>query len=235
MQGVRTEEGGHHADTMLVELSIVLVANQNDPSILNPDFLRHNGIVDTGLQLKEPPISTPMFSQAIFEGDVGIRAEPNRFVFEQRGQPLTEDACTIPEISERFLKTVSNVPYSAIGINPRSVKLSNKATRYSVTDTLIEGGKWMSFKDVQPDVHLKAIYNYEKRTITLDVGGVEAKGNDGTMSSGLLFHANIHRNIGANEQGQRIEEVLSILSAWKNDISDFNDLVAKFHAMEISR
>ena len=196
-----------------MEVSVVLIANQNDPSFLNSDFLRYNGIVDKALRLKESPISTPVFSQLVFEGDIGVRAEPHRFVFEQKGLPLGEDECVIPEIAERFLKTVSHIPYSAVGINPRSLMLSNKGTRYSVADTLIEGGKWMSFKDVQPDIHLKTIYSYEKKAITLNVGRVEAKENDGTMSSRLLFHANIHRNIGTRDQGRRIEEVLSILSA----------------------
>ena len=39
----------------LVEVSVVLVTNQNDPSILNPDFLRHNKIVDAGLQVRDAP------------------------------------------------------------------------------------------------------------------------------------------------------------------------------------
>ena len=150
--------------------------------------------------------------------------------------PRSRQRQTKPAIRElSLLKTVSHIPYSAVGINPRSLMLSNKGTRYSVADTLIEGGKWMSFKDVQPDIHLKTIYSYEKRAITLNVGRVEAKENDVTMSSRLLFHANIHRNIGARDQGRRIEEMLSILSTWKEDISDFNDLVSKFHSMGVSQ
>jgi len=42
----------------LIELSIVLVATSNNPSILNPDFLFHNGIVDASHKVKDPRIST---------------------------------------------------------------------------------------------------------------------------------------------------------------------------------
>ena len=234
-QGSRAAEGGHDTDIGLLELSVVLVANQNDPSILNPDFLRFNGIVDKALKLKQPPMSTPMFSQLVYEGDISVRAEPHRFVFEQKGQPLSEDECVVPEIAGLFVKTVSHIPYNAIGINAKSFRSPNHKSRYSVADTLLDGGEWLSFRDLRPDIHLKAIYDYEGRRITLDVGGVSARGNDAALVHGLLFQANVHRDIGEGSQEQRIERASSILGAWKDDISDFNSLVAKFHSMGMSR
>ncbi len=234
-QSSRAAKGGHDTDIGLVELSVVLVANQNDPSILNPDFLRFNGIVDKALELKQPPMSTPMFSQLVYEGDISVRAEPHRFVFEQKGQPLNEDECVVPEIAEHFVKTVSHIPYNAIGINAKSFRSPNHKSRYSVADTLLDSGEWMSFRDLRPDIHLKAIYNYESRRISLDFGGVGAIRNDGAMGQGLVFQANIHRDIGEGNQEQRIEKASSILGAWKDDISDFNSLVAKFHLMGMSR
>lgn len=44
---------------MLIELSVVLAADQCDPSFLNPDFLRCSGIVADNMQMKEPPVLTP--------------------------------------------------------------------------------------------------------------------------------------------------------------------------------
>ena len=234
-QTSRTAKGGHDTQVGLVEVSVVLVANQNDPSILNPDFLRYNGIVDKALKLAQPPLSTPMISQVVFEGDIAVRAEPNRFVFEQKGQPLSEDGCVVPEFAARFVRALSHVPYSAIGTNAKSFRPSNDAARYSVADALLDGGKRISFRDVRPDIHLKAVYSYEGRRITFDVGGVGAVRGDGALDHGLLFQANIHRDIAERDQGQRIERATAILGAWKDDISDFNDLVAKFHAMGISR
>lgn len=124
-QGSRTAEGGHDTQVGLVEVSVVLVANQNDPSILNPDFLRYNGIVDKALKRAQPAMSTPMISQVVFEGDIAVRAEPNRFVFEQKGQPLGEDACVVPELAGRFVQTVSHLPCSAIGINAKRFRPPN--------------------------------------------------------------------------------------------------------------
>jgi len=237
-QSAQTTDSGREIDIALVEISVVLVANWNDPSILNPDFLRHNGIVDSGLQLneKEVPISTPVLSQAIFEGGIGVRAYPNRFVFEQKGEGLNEIECPIPGIASRFVRTVSHVPYNAIGINIISLKSAKAGMDYNVSNALIDSGKWMTFKDIPPNVDLKAIYNYESRRITLEVRGViDNRGNDSIERHGLWFHANIHRDIREINQERRNTRILSILDTWKDDISDFRNLVGKFHQMETLR
>ena len=68
-------------DGKLIELAVVLVAHSNNPSILNPDFLIHNGIVSDGAEVEQPVISTPAFSQARFKGGVVITADPDRVIF----------------------------------------------------------------------------------------------------------------------------------------------------------
>ncbi len=230
-QSSRAAGSGIDTEIGLVEMSVVLITKQNDPSILNPDFLRYNGIVDKTLRPIQPPISTPLFSQVVFERDIDVRAEPNRFVFEQKGQPLNEGECMVPEVAERFVQAVSHIPYIAIGINAKSLRTLNDKSGYSVADTLLGGSEWMSFRDLRPNVYLKAVYSYETRKITLDVGRVSTTRDDGVVGQRMLFQANIHRDIAAKSQEQRIERASGILGGWKSDISDFNDLVAKFHAM----
>jgi len=232
-QSAQTTDSGREIDIALVEISVVLVANWNDTSIINPDFLRHNGIVDSGLELKEAAISTPVLSQVVFEWGIGIRADPNRFVFEQKGEGINESGCLITGIASRFVRTVSHVPYSAIGINFTSFKPVEDDMNCNVSNALIDGGKWMSFKDTTPDVHLKAIYSYESRQITLDVRGViNTEGSDVMERHALWFNANIHRDIREIDQGHRNTRILSIINNWKGDVSDFKNLVDKFHCME---
>ncbi len=234
-QGSRAAESGIDTGIGLVELSVVLVTTQNDPSILNPDFLRYNGIVDKTLKPGQSPVTTPVFSQVVFEGGIEVRAEHNRFVFEQKGQPLNEGECVVPEIAGRFAQAVSHIPYIAIGINAKSFRTQKDKSGYGVAHTLLGGGEWMSFRDVQPNVHLKAVYGYETRRITLDVGGVSATRDGRVAGQGMLFQANIHRDITEESQQQRLERASAILGGWKNDLSDFNDLVAKFHTKGMSR
>ena len=220
--------GGHRSDTALIALSVVLIAANVEPSIINPDFLRHNDIVDPDLQTEQPLISTPVFSQVAFEGGLSVVAQPDRFDFTQQGEALTEDVA-IPDIARRFLERVPHPAYKAIGINLTGVRPLDDGSVGGVASALIEGGKWMAFGNVSPVVYLKAVYSYQDRQITMDVHDAKKQESDGSSLSGLLFAVNIHRYIVETDQARRIGWLMSILSKWRDDLSDFRNLVAQFN------
>ena len=220
--------GGPRSDTALIALSVVLIADNVEPSMINPDFLRNNGIVDPDLQTEQPPISTPVFSQVAFEGGLSVVAQPGRFDFTQRGEALTEDVA-IPDIARRFLERVPHPSYKAVGINPMGVRPLDDGSVGGVASALIEGGKWMAFEDVLPTVSLKAVYDCENRQIAMEVQDARRREADGSESPGLLFAVNIHRDIAETDQARRIARLMSILSKWRDDLSDFRNLVAQFN------
>lgn len=218
---------GQRPDVTLIALAVVLITENIDPLMINPDFLRHNGIVDAKLRTEQPPISMPMFSQVVFEGGLAVVAEPNRYLFMQRGEALTEDVA-IPDIVKRFLERVPHPAYKAVGINPAGFRPLDDASK-GVATALIEGGKWMAFENVSPVVSLRAVYACEDRQITMDVQDARKPEPDGSELSGLRFEANIHRDITETDQGQRSARLMSILSGWKDDLSDVESLVAQFN------
>ena len=221
---------GQRPDATVFELSVVLVSDGIEPSMINPDFLRNNHIVDPGLQLQieHPPISTPVFSQAVFEGGLVVTAQPDRFVFTQRGEALTEDVA-IPDIARRFLERVPHPAYKAIGINPTGFRPLDDGSVGGVASALIEGGKWMAFGDVLPTVFLKAVYDCKNRQIAMEIQDARRREADGSESPGLLFAVNMHRDIVETDQARRIARLMSILSKWRDDLSDFRNLVAQFN------
>ena len=226
-QGTRTVADSGGSGIALMEVSVVLVINGNNPSMLNPDFLRHNGIVDVDLQLAAQPVSTPLLSQVVFEGGIGVIADPERFVFSHHGEMLTTDTCKSPTIAKRFLEKNKNMQCSAVGINPKSIKRLDGSTEANMTNMLIGNGEWISFKGIRPEIRLKATYEYEKRKISIDVFKSMHKDENGLESYDVVFQANIHRDIFAGSAEERTKHVISILSKWNNDVSDFNSLVEK--------
>lgn len=219
---------GQRPDVALIALSVVLVADNIDPSIINPDFLRHNGIVGSDLKTEQPPVSTPVFSQVVFEGGLSVVAQPDRFDFTQQGKALTEDVA-IPGIARRFLEKVPHPAYKAIGINPTGVRSLGDGSAGGVSSALVEKGDWMAFGDISPMIFLKALYPCKGRQITLEIRDAKMQESDGPESSGILFAVNIHRDIAEMVQEQRIAKLMSILSGWKDDLSDFTNLVEKFN------
>ena len=210
----------------LFEFSVVLVASNNNPSIVNPDFLLNNGIITDLEPDRERSIATPMFSLAMFKGAVNVKAEPNRVIFEQTGTPLTVDRVICAEIAKRYLKTVPHVPYSAVGINPKSYRTRSRALPSAVGHALIDRGTWMEHDSTVPTFGLKASYQYPDRRITLDVSEGEAN-ISGQTSLVDVYAANIHRNIKEQNQQMRISSLLSLLDTWQDDYSDFITNISK--------
>ena len=218
---------GQRPDVALIAFSVVLVADNVEPSMINPDFLRHNGIVGSDLQTEQPPVSTPVFSQVAFEGGLSVVAHPNQFDFVQQGEALTENIAS-PNIARRFLEKVPHPAYKAIGINPTGVRTLDDGSG-GVATTLIGGGEWMAFENISPMVSLKATYSCQDRQITLGVHDFKKRESDGSESPGLLFAANIHRDIGETDRTRCIARLMSVLSRWEDDLSDFKNLVAQFN------
>lgn len=216
----------------LIEFSVVLAATSNNPSILNPDFLFHNEIVDASCEVKDPRISTPAFSQVVFQNGLTVKADPDRVIFEQRGTKLGVEEIVCPDIANRYLKKVPHVPYRAVGINPKGHRPSEGKAADRVADALIDQGAWLSFKDCTPEIQVKAIYRYTNRTIIMDIAEIERMGQEAKLIPGLLFQANIHRDIQAANPAKRIQSISSIFSLWREDLNDFFSIVAKFDSQK---
>lgn len=209
---------------MLIELTVVLVAHSNNPSILNPDFLIRTGIVDGDADVESPVISTPAFSRVRFKSGVTVTADPDRVIFS------TNEDKTAASIAKRYLQQVPHVPYRAIGVNP---KLFAPAGDHGsgVATALRDHGAWMSFKDVAPEVILKFVYAYGDRTITLDVSDTRREAA-GEMLGGQMFQANVHRDLSESSTRSRNERIGSILDAWESDLNDVRSLIGKFREEE---
>ena len=228
-QGENAAASGRSSDIELVGLSVVLVADGIDPSSINQDMLRHAEIVPSDLEIKEPPFSTPAHSQIIYENNVAVVAEPRRLWVDQQGEPLNRNECIAPDIVKCFLEKMPHLGYRSVGINLKSFMLLEGDTSSSMLNVLRERGEWLSFKDMLPEIGLKIVYRYEGRAINMEVSLAKREEESGHSSSGLFFHANIHRNVSEiPKQSKRIAQLSEILSDWEQDVTDFCKLASKF-------
>jgi len=69
--------GSESLPLKLAGMSVVLIGEANNPTILNPDFLRLH-VVGSERQLKEPPICTPVFARVSYRDGISVQSEPNR-------------------------------------------------------------------------------------------------------------------------------------------------------------
>ena len=210
---------GNEPSIELVELSVVLAANANNPSILDLNFLRYNEIVNPAWQVQGSPVLSPALAQVSFEGGLTVTADLKRVIFEQK----TGGKLVASEAAKRYLRQVPHVPYTAIGINPKFFLRSTGEHLPLMESVVSDQGTWMSFKDVVPTVQLKLTYGYETRTISLDVIQLEQTTDDPPFS-GILFQANVHRDVDGPNAQARNKCIRSILDRWEDDLEDIRQL-----------
>ena len=198
----------------LVGFSVVVVARSNNPTILNPDFLRHNGIVSSERTLQEdhPPVTTPVFSEVSFDKGLVVRADPERITFAQTGSGLELNDIDCPSIAKGYLRTIPHVPYTALGLNPKARILNPPFAELS--KTLLAEGRWMRFAGVTPRFEIKAVYEMADKRLTLTLQ--EAQDNT------LLCEANIHRGLAETNEQMRVNAILSMLDCWQDDLAQFH-------------
>ncbi len=207
----------------LTQFSVVLVVNQIDPSIFNPDFLRLNQIVSPNAQVSEAPISTPQFSQVSFGDGVTVKADPGTITFEEAGDPLQPPHVRPPAMAMRFVTLFPNTIYKAVGMNPICIPILKGVVdeRAAIRTALVDAGRWLSFGGQIPTVGFWAAYNLRDKTMFLEI-----RENDAADQSEVVaFRMNIHRDLPETDQVGSNQHLLSVLAKWEDDLRDFERLL----------
>lgn len=202
----------------LVEFSVVVVAQSNNPTILNPDFLQHNGIVSSDRALHGDPLTTSTFSQVAYADGLVVQADPTRITFAQAADGLSGEEIDCPAVAKGYLKTIPHVPYTALGLNPKVVVRNPPFTRLS--NMLSAEGDRMTFGSCLPRFEIKATYQLPGRRLALTLQEVETE-----QGEALICTGNIHRDVEETNQQMRVNSILSMLDCWKEDLDEFSAVV----------
>src|SRR3989304_10635345 len=98
------------------EFAIVILASANNPTILNPDFLRINEIVNKDFT-PEKSISTPPISHVKYKEKVAITVDFERLTFADTDENRIPISSPIPSIAKKYIEILRHVPYKSGGIN----------------------------------------------------------------------------------------------------------------------
>lgn len=207
------------------DFSIVLVAANQSPSILNPDFLKYNHIVPAEWELGMPPISIPPLSQVAYKNGFNIIAQEDRITFLQSDNKFLAE---VSEVSFKYVDTLRYLNYQAIGINFSGYVILNKVEKsYDfILEELIAPGAWKSFQGSSPSLAIQFTYQLSDVTLTVSVqrGNMEDSSNN-IVTPLLLFSANFHRDLVNIVDEERILEVKRIIQSWETDFKLFHSLV----------
>lgn len=211
--------------TKLLQFSIVVLATDHNPTILNPDFLRLQSIVPTDWEweLASPPIITPPFATVQYESGVSISVESNKLqVADNKATEPTESK--IVTMVKRYVEAVPHVRYTSVGINFRSAIELDSADAYLKTRFLKEG-PWDSKENPMKSVGLRFVYTVTSGRLVLSIdSGIaeEMADNQVQKKSVVIANANFHRDLDANKlpTSEQVPNYLDEVSADWNRLND---------------
>lgn len=205
----------------LTNFSIVVLAQAHNPSILNPDFLKNNNIVNPTFTPKSVVCTMPV-AQVVYDEGISIVAEFERLQFIDTIPERIPGGSPIPEIAVRYVDTLPHVRYTAVGINFIGHYLfgDKESSRSFILEKFIKEGPWLSQKG-DADIGLKFVYSFvdRKKTISFEPGEITKSGNDHLPV--ILVNANYHFDAAEG----KVEPVKSFISDWPASFEDFSQFV----------
>lgn len=205
-----------------VEFSIVVVGQDCNPTILNPDFLRYRGIVpeEWGWEMEGPAITTPAFSTVPYGNGVVVSVEPQKFITVHRLKGTDPLSSRIPEIAKKYVGELPHVRYLAVGINIKSFMEQEEPERF-LRQRFLKPGTWDSESHLLERLGIKFGYAHPGGKLTLSLDGAEAKDiADGKAKvvHGVSVAANFHRECDGYPTDK---QVIAHVEKWKGDISRY--------------
>ncbi|MGH8608488.1 MAG: hypothetical protein ACREX9_14065 [Gammaproteobacteria bacterium] len=180
------------------EFSVVVVANDHNPTILNPDFLGRQGVIQEGWGWKVvgPAITTPPFATVSYDSGVTVSIESHRLQVIDSSAPGSPQSSKAVNITQKYVEVLPHVRYSAVGINFRSIVEHADANAF-LKARFLKSGVWDSEAHPLQTVGLKLVYPLDGGRVTLSLNGgtvTQPLEKEIKQLSGILIHANFHRD-----------------------------------------
>ena len=103
-------------DWEVSNVAVVIIAQSHNPSIINPDFLKNNGIVDGDLEPTGPLLITPVVAQ-IECGNIAWAVTPERCVIHERVGAKFQKSYRVYQCAQKYIEVLKHIPYTALGLN----------------------------------------------------------------------------------------------------------------------
>lgn len=203
-------------DWNLLQFNLVVLASDNNPTILNPDFLKYRGIVpgELKMELAGPAITTPAFATVQYNNGIVVTVEPQKIQVADNSQ-TPPDKSNAQYILKRYVETVPHVNYTAVGINFRLMHLNEDPNNLIATHLLHSKFK----KDTdsrlkKTGVRLAYDYNGFIFNLNLNADTLNKVNDPKDTITGIVVDSNFHHDVKVN-QSESYKEISGIVDRWE--------------------
>lgn len=193
--------------------SCVIIADQHNPSILNPDWLVKTEIIHPEWKLADASITTPLFARCSYVNKVQLILEPAKLTVESMTVDDNDLSCELPRIVRKYVDALPHIPYKQIGNNFRfSVGVPDVLSR--LKNKLIQKGNWNA--DNISKIIATLQYSCNDYSINLTIESSDFKGENGAAEGepALILGFNYHRELSNSDS------LISAIDKWHDDYED---------------
>ena len=200
----------------IVNSSIVVLAEQHNPTILHPAFLEAQEIVPPDWKTAEPPVCLPPVATVKYTNGIEFTAEPNKLQVFDRNPPEQPGESLLPDRVSLYVEALPHVNYTAVGTNMMAFFCAEKpndilAERFLKADAFAGVGSQvdgfgLSWRCKVADPVMLSFKS--------DVGNLKSAGDD-EPREGILLSGNYHTQL---EEKKFTHAVIAIgrYSEWYN-------------------
>jgi hypothetical protein len=200
----------------ILNASVVVLAKHHNPTILHPSFLSSEGIVPSGWEIAEPPVSTPVFAMVKYKNGIVFNVDENKFQVGQNEPKDDIGESQVPALACKYVQKLPHVRYQAVGINFKGFIERAKPERL-VMDRFLKPGI-ADFDGKHPEASgFRFVYHLDhvRWRLSFDSGKVKVPPSEHERN-GILIDANYHTDLAGHNVHQEIEAATSLYAEHYN-------------------
>lgn len=131
----------------LDSVSVVLLAQTHNPTIVNPDFLKKNDIVkhEWEIDSNPPQLSSPGLSLVTFKNSVRWEVVPDRCTVIEKVESQFKESYFVHECAKKYIEALPHVHYTVVGMNwIFSLNSGNEELQKWLKDRFLKSGEWQN-------------------------------------------------------------------------------------------
>lgn len=213
----------------IYEFSVVLLARNQNPTLLNWDFLRYSGIVPQDWELAATPTYTQQGNQLIFNNGLRIVSDSSRTVFLENVIAKPSNDILAAKIAQLYTQVLPYAEYEGMGINVTGIVTFREQPQIAqsyLAKNLLAYGNWLEFGTQVAKVDLNIAYTLEQGNLNLQINQIEIQQEEqeGKIPA-IRFFGNFDYALPQVQLTDRLGILQNILYQWESHIESFTNLI----------
>jgi hypothetical protein len=190
----------------LVSLNVVVLAESNNPRLLNPDFLERNEIVPKKWMWKPAQVLVlPPISNVTYENGVSIQVEETKLQFLVEDPKKVDWQNLLPVIITTYLDVLPHVSYKSVGLNYTffADEPTGDEAEQLLVQKILKEGPWLRFGKGLTGAIVEFQYRASQPYLTLKAAVRQVTKEDKRVLESYVITANLHFDLAKDQTADR--------------------------------